>query len=148
MDIELQVFHSRIVLGYIHNSSRRFYTYVANQVARIRSSTELKQWQYVLTDENPADHGTQVTCLVTEVTEQSLGATRFERFSVWKSLVRGMANLVHVAKTFSRESQTDRCKGWHQCGQSLTTERSQAKVHIFKAVQEASNSLPESPCKA
>ena len=187
IDIELEAVRfftdSRIVLGYIHNSSRRFYTYVANRVARIRSSTEPKQWQHVSTDANPADHGTrsvpaahlvssswllgppflsqlspsqedevesfelvqpdadkdirpQVTCLVTKVTDQSLGATRFERFSVWKTLVRGMASLVHVAKSFSGETKTDRCKGWHQCGQPLTTERSQAKVHIFKAVQE------------
>ena len=187
IDIELQAVRfftdSRIVLGYIYNSSRRFYTYVANRVARIRSSTEPKQWQHVLTDENPADQGTrsvpaahlvasswllgppflsqlspsqedeaesfklvqpdsdkdirpQVTCLATKVTEQSLGATRFERFSVWKTLVRGMASLVHVAKSFSGETKTDSCKGWHQCGQPLTTVRSQAKVHIFKAVQE------------
>lgn len=187
MDIELQAVRfftdSRIVLGYSHNSSRRFYTYVANRVARIRSSTEPKQWQYVMTDENPADHGTrsvpaallassswlvgppflsqlspsqeeeaesfelvqpdadkdirpQVTCLITKVIERSLGATRFEHFSVWKSLVRGMTSLVHVAKSFSRDTKTDKCKGWHQCGQALTTERSQAKVRIFKAVQE------------
>lgn len=187
IDIELQAVRfftdSRIVLGYIHNSSRRFYTYVANRVARIRSSTEPKQWQYVLTDQNPADQGTrpipaahlvssiwllgppflsqlspnqddeaesfelvqpdadkdvrpQVTCLVTKTTEQCFGASRFECFSVWKSLVRGMASLVHVAKSFSRESKTDRCKGWHQCSQPLTTECSQAKVDIFKAVQE------------
>ncbi len=49
IDIELQAVRfftdSRIVLGYIHNSSRRFYTYVANRVARIRNSTDPKQWQ-------------------------------------------------------------------------------------------------------
>lgn len=187
MDIELQAVRlftdSRIAFGYIHNSSRRFYTYVANRVAHIRSSTEPKQWQYVMTDENPADHGTrsvptallassswllglpflnqlspsqeeksesfelvqpdadkdirpQFTCLINKVIERSLGATRFERFSVWKSLVKGMTSLVHVAKSFSRDTKTDKCKGWHQCGQALTTECSQAKVHIFKAVQE------------
>ncbi|KAJ8353207.1 hypothetical protein SKAU_G00207740 [Synaphobranchus kaupii] len=59
IDLELHAVRfftdSRIVLGYIHNSSRRFFTYVANRVARIRSSTEAKQWSYVTTDENPAD---------------------------------------------------------------------------------------------
>lgn len=78
----------------------------------------------------------QVTCLVTKVAKQFLRASRFERFSVRKSLVRGMACLVHIPKSFSGETKTDRCKGWHQCGQPLTTERSQAKLHIFKAVQE------------
>lgn len=187
IDIELQAVRfftdSRIVLGYIHNSSRRFYTYVANRVARIRGSTEPEQWQYILTDQNPADQGTrplpaaqlsssswllgpqflrqsateqdeeaetfelvdadtdkevrpQATCLLTKVTEQPLGSKRFERFSSWKSLVRGMALLVHVAfKSFSGES-SDGCKGWHQCSQLLATERSQAKTRIFKAVQE------------
>ncbi|TKS64953.1 hypothetical protein D9C73_027745 [Collichthys lucidus] len=63
IDIELQAVKfftdSRIVLGYIHNSSRRFYTYVANRVARIRGSTEPEQSQSILTDQNPADQGTR-----------------------------------------------------------------------------------------
>ncbi|XP_076832060.1 uncharacterized protein LOC143477359 [Brachyhypopomus gauderio] len=50
---------SRIVLGYIHNTSRRFYVYVANRVARIRRSTSPEQWQFVSTEHNPADHGTR-----------------------------------------------------------------------------------------
>ncbi|KAI4903063.1 hypothetical protein NFI96_009859 [Prochilodus magdalenae] len=50
---------SRIVLGYIHNSSRRFYVYVANKVARIRRSTSPEQWHFVSTEHNPADHGTR-----------------------------------------------------------------------------------------
>lgn len=186
IDIELQAVRfftdSRVVLGYIHNSSRRFYTYVANRVARIRRSTDPKQWQYVSTDQNPADQGTrpiqavflsssswllgppflsqlhaskddedktfelvnpdkdknirpQVTSLVTNVRELPLGSSRFEHFSTWKSLVRGLTTLIHVAKTFSN-TESDGCKGWHQCNQLLNTERSQAKMVIFKAVQE------------
>ncbi|KAI4900718.1 hypothetical protein NFI96_009188 [Prochilodus magdalenae] len=50
---------SRIVLGYIYNSSRRFYVYVANRVARIRRSTSPEQWHFVSTEHNPADHGTR-----------------------------------------------------------------------------------------
>ena len=50
---------SRIVLGYIHNTSRRFYVYVANRVARIRKSTSPEQWHFVSTEHNPADHGTR-----------------------------------------------------------------------------------------
>lgn len=49
---------SRIVLGYIHNSSRRFYMYVANRVTRIRLSTQPDQWHYVSTGLNPADQAT------------------------------------------------------------------------------------------
>ncbi len=50
---------SRIVLGYIHNKSRRFYVYVSNRVQRIRRSSKPEQWSYVSTETNPADHGTR-----------------------------------------------------------------------------------------
>ncbi|XP_026210429.1 uncharacterized protein LOC113158611 [Anabas testudineus] len=50
---------SRIVLGYIHNTSRRFYMYVANRVTRIRASTHPNQWHHVPTEQNPADRATR-----------------------------------------------------------------------------------------
>ncbi|XP_076144361.1 uncharacterized protein LOC143126351 [Alosa pseudoharengus] len=50
---------SRIILGYINNTSRRFYVYVANRVARIRKSTNPEQWRFVSTEHYPADHGTR-----------------------------------------------------------------------------------------
>lgn len=63
MDIDVDAVRfftdSRIVLGYIHNSSRRFYVYVSNRVTRIRQSTHPDQWSYVPTDLNPADHATR-----------------------------------------------------------------------------------------
>lgn len=49
--------------------------------------------------------------IITKVIEQSLGATRFECFSVWKSLVRGMASLVHLAKSFSRDPNLTNVRG-------------------------------------
>ncbi|XP_072564870.1 uncharacterized protein, partial [Paramormyrops kingsleyae] len=49
---------SRVVLGYIHNESRRFYVYVNNRVQRIRKSTTPDQWRYVRSDRNPADEAT------------------------------------------------------------------------------------------
>ena len=52
---------SRVVLGYIHNRSRRFYVYVNNRVQRICQSSTPEQWQYVPTDHNPADHGSRST---------------------------------------------------------------------------------------
>ena len=63
LELPLQDFRfysdSKVVLGYIYNTSRRFHTYVANRVARILSSTSSRQWSYVMTDNNPADQGTR-----------------------------------------------------------------------------------------
>ncbi|XP_074518426.1 uncharacterized protein LOC141784488 [Halichoeres trimaculatus] len=63
LDIELDAVKfftdSKIVLGYIHNTSRRFYMYVSNRVTRIRKSTHPNQWCYVPTGQNPADHATR-----------------------------------------------------------------------------------------
>ncbi|KAK3107001.1 hypothetical protein FSP39_004706 [Pinctada imbricata] len=46
---------SRIVLGYIYNKSRRFYTYVSNRVHKILQVSSAEQWHYVQSEENPAD---------------------------------------------------------------------------------------------
>lgn len=46
---------SKVVLGYINNDARRFHTFVANRVQKIRHSTSPQQWLYVPTDKNPAD---------------------------------------------------------------------------------------------
>ncbi|XP_039870639.1 uncharacterized protein LOC120723317 [Simochromis diagramma] len=50
---------SKIVLGYIHNNTKRFYTYVANRVIRIRKTTHPAQWFYIATSDNPADTATR-----------------------------------------------------------------------------------------
>lgn len=47
---------SRVVLGYIHNQTRRFYVYVSNRVQRIRKVSSPTQWHYVSKRHNPADH--------------------------------------------------------------------------------------------
>ncbi|XP_067946371.1 uncharacterized protein [Watersipora subatra] len=46
---------SKVVLGYIHNEARRFHVYVANRVQQITDITLADQWQYISTQENPAD---------------------------------------------------------------------------------------------
>ena len=50
---------SKVVLGYICNRSRRFYTYVAIRVEKILNYTHSDQWNYVPTSKNPADCGTR-----------------------------------------------------------------------------------------
>ncbi|XP_033745498.1 uncharacterized protein LOC117331014 [Pecten maximus] len=154
---------SQIVLGYIHNTSRRFYVYVGNRVQQIRKSTQPKQWTYVSTEENPADQGTrsllaskmnecawlrgpkfllessstlltsddrqfslvnpeldkdirpvvQVVKSVVSQDEMSPLSERFERFSEWKSLLRAISYLTHIAKSFVKPAKT--CYGWHPC---------------------------------
>ncbi|XP_048747853.2 uncharacterized protein LOC125660050 [Ostrea edulis] len=63
MDINIDVVKfytdSKIVLGYLHNETRRFYVYVANRVQHIRQLTCPDQWQYVPTQKNPADLATR-----------------------------------------------------------------------------------------
>lgn len=50
---------SQVVLGYINNDARRFHVFVANRVQRIRETTDPKQWHYIDTLENPADHASR-----------------------------------------------------------------------------------------
>ncbi|KAL5011234.1 hypothetical protein ScPMuIL_011683 [Solemya velum] len=50
---------SQIVLGYINNDARRFHVFVANRIQQIKNSTEVKQWRYVNTENNPADHASR-----------------------------------------------------------------------------------------
>ncbi|XP_073435740.1 uncharacterized protein [Dendrobates tinctorius] len=61
VDLEDTMFYtdSKVVLGYIHNETRRFYVYVSNRVQRIRKSTQPTQWHYVSTNLNPADCATR-----------------------------------------------------------------------------------------
>ena len=46
---------SMVVLGFINNSHRRFHTYVANRLGKIRSSTTPKQRFFISGESNPAD---------------------------------------------------------------------------------------------
>ncbi|KAL0153706.1 hypothetical protein M9458_050984 [Cirrhinus mrigala] len=61
MDLDAITFYtdSKVVLGYIHNRTRRFYVYVNNRVLRIRRSSQPEQWCYVRSDQNPADIATR-----------------------------------------------------------------------------------------
>jgi hypothetical protein len=62
---------SKVVLGYISNATRRFYTYVSNRVEQIRLLSSPDQWNYVPTHLNPADQGTRCT-LTTESLADSM----------------------------------------------------------------------------
>ena len=50
---------SKVVLGYINNDAKQFHTFVANRVQVIRSNTDTKEWRYIDTKSNPADHASR-----------------------------------------------------------------------------------------
>ena len=57
MEINEEVFwtDSKMVLSYIQNTKKRFKTFVATCIHQIKSCTDVLQWQYISTKENPAD---------------------------------------------------------------------------------------------
>ena len=50
---------SQVVLAYISNEVARFHLFVANRVKMIREESEVTQWNYVPSKENPADDTTR-----------------------------------------------------------------------------------------
>ncbi|XP_073504767.1 uncharacterized protein [Phyllobates terribilis] len=183
MDLEETKFYkdSKVVLGYIYNETRRFYVYVNYRVLRIRRSVHPKQWHYIATDHNPADHATrsvdanrlgsttwlsgpkllyskelssetfelveedsdveirsQVSTLHTTTSDIQLRSHRFDKFSSWKSLIRAITCLSHIARSFkaTRTCDIDRCKGWHLCENTYATpDLDFSRNHIIFTVQ-------------
>jgi hypothetical protein len=50
---------STTVLRYISSDQRRFHTFVANRVQAIREISDVNQWRYVATQDNPADEASR-----------------------------------------------------------------------------------------
>ena len=46
---------SKIVLGYLHNDSRRFKIFVSNRIQEIQDISQPKQWRHISGSSNPAD---------------------------------------------------------------------------------------------
>nr|XP_021331373.1 uncharacterized protein LOC110439581 [Danio rerio] len=88
--------------------------------------------------ENDAEIRPQIQTCATYLEEAGLISTRFQRFSTFTSLVRGLAFLVHVAKSFKHSYQNSKCKGWHRCDLPRTPdEMGQARNVVLKATQKA-----------
>ena len=68
---------SKVVLGYIHNTTRRFFNYVCNRVEKFHSVSCPSQWLHIPTDQNPADAATRgcLTSLNTSVHHWISGPT-------------------------------------------------------------------------
>ncbi|XP_064469540.1 uncharacterized protein LOC135384259 [Ornithodoros turicata] len=76
----------------------------------------------------------QVSVSATRVGNQQLGAHRFERFSTWTSLLRAVACLVHIARSFHNPLAD--CHGWHYCSKPRSAdELNEAKKVILRCVQ-------------
>ncbi|XP_056009145.1 uncharacterized protein LOC125668071 [Ostrea edulis] len=58
---------SRVVLGYISNRTRRFYTYVSNRVDHILRTSSANQWNFISSEKNPADSCTKCITNVTNI---------------------------------------------------------------------------------
>ncbi|XP_062621746.1 uncharacterized protein LOC134283301 [Saccostrea cucullata] len=59
---------SKVVLGYLYNETKRFYTYVSNHVCKILKRTSADQWNYVPSSKNPADYATRGNTLCEQLT--------------------------------------------------------------------------------
>ena len=46
---------SKVILGFIANDSRAFKTFVANRVQAIQEYSIANQWNYIPSEDNPAD---------------------------------------------------------------------------------------------
>lgn len=68
---------SKVTIGYINNEARRFHTFVANRVQKIRDSTSPRQWFYVSTSENPADKASRGTSVVELLSSDWLRGPQF-----------------------------------------------------------------------
>ena len=169
---------SKVVLGYITNTKRRFRTYVCNRVNQLLKTSRPEQWAYVPSERNPADLASrsipaselsgsiwiagpeslrlqtlptnheqreieilpddpevssEISCNKVILTGASLGSERWAKFSTWDAAMRATTNLIHIANSFSAESD---CKGWHVCEKAKSVkERVQAETAIIKSVQ-------------
>ena len=61
LELDQSVFwtDSTTVLNYISSETKRFHTFVANRVAVIREATEVAQWRYIGSKQNPADEASR-----------------------------------------------------------------------------------------
>ena len=84
---------SQVVLNYISNESKRFKVFVANCVQMIRNHTNLGQWNYVRSADNPADSASR-----------GLNTTKEAKIKQW---FEGPAFLKLPKDSWSQKQETD-----------------------------------------
>ncbi|XP_038155609.1 uncharacterized protein LOC119792853 [Cyprinodon tularosa] len=75
-----------------------------------------------------------VTTNLTHVTKPAIAPTCFEKFSNYSALIRTIAQLVHVVRSFNHSNQASSCHGWHLC-RPTKEEMAKAKICVIKSVQ-------------
>ena len=50
---------SEVVLWYIRNTTKKFKIFVVNRIQQIHENSEVNQWSYVPSKDNPADHASR-----------------------------------------------------------------------------------------
>ena len=63
---------SKVILGYISNEVRRFKIFVANRIQKIKENSNIEQWKFISSKENPADDGSR-----------GLDATKVNKVTHW-----------------------------------------------------------------
>lgn len=100
------------------------------------SDTDTSRTFELVNPESDMEIRPEVSSFLTQTQNRGLTATRFQRFSCMRSLIRAIALLIHIASTF-RHNQSSECKGWHHCNIPRTVgELSQARHIIIRAAQE------------
>ena len=50
---------SKVVFGYIRNTTKKFKIFVASRIQQIHENSVVNQWSYVPSKDNPADHASR-----------------------------------------------------------------------------------------
>ena len=86
--------------------------------------------------ESDVEVRSEVTTCVTSRSHSKLESTCFGRFSAWSPLLKAVARLGHIAKSFIKGSKDNICHGFHKCNKHLNEEQlNQAKATIIRTVQ-------------
>lgn len=77
-----------------------------------------------------------ITTSATEVLKDVMSTKRFEHFSAWSTLMKAVARLFYIARSFAQPTPDNACHGWHICRTGPTEEElEKAKIFVIKSVQ-------------
>ncbi|XP_068756234.1 uncharacterized protein [Montipora capricornis] len=123
---------SKVVIGYISNTTSRFHVFVANRLQQIHDHTKPQQWRYISSQSNPADAAShvqldlkpqpldpddpeveKVTSLVTHTSKgypNHFETSRLDRFSNWFRAKRAVAVCLRFKRCLKEGKKSERVK--------------------------------------